>query len=108
MHVFHPRHLKPPGREETISTIKAICKRWNFWTEADARRVSRKQQKDNVTTSNVGLPHHDNESIRRGIVVCSHSNGSIAHGWLVNDAPEMILKNAFVDPVVFCLWEGGK
>lgn len=45
---------------------------------------------------------------RRGIAVLSHSNGSIAHGWLIKDCPEMILRNVLVDPVVFCLWEGGE
>ncbi|KAJ9097607.1 hypothetical protein QFC21_004641 [Naganishia friedmannii] len=131
MHVFHPRHLKPPGRDEMISTIKAICKRWDFWTDADARRASGQQREDrgakvergekvamgaldtNALPSSYLMspagrqpPSAHPRPIRRGIVLCSHSNGSIAHGWLVNDAPEMILRNAFVDPVVFCLWEG--
>ncbi|KAJ9093800.1 hypothetical protein QFC19_008177 [Naganishia cerealis] len=130
MHVFHPRHLKPPERGEMVSTIKAICKRWGFWTDADAHRISRQQRKNAsdglefeqgqaATTisqgtdaprslDNAGFTSNQPSESRRGIIVFSHSNGSIAHKWLVTLCPEMILKNAFVDPVVFCLWEGGR
>lgn len=90
MHVFHPRHLKPPSRNETVTDIRAICKRWNFWSE------------DAAVRDEGGKP------ARRGIAILSHSNGSIAHGWLIKDCAEMILRNALVDPVVFCLWEGGE
>ncbi|GHJ88728.1 hypothetical protein NliqN6_5130 [Naganishia liquefaciens] len=97
MHIFHPRHLKPPSRGETTAAIRAICARWGFWP---AERLSRESLAGhNARGSNVDSP-------RRGIVVFSHSNGSIAHGWLIKDCPEMILRSALVDPVVFCLWEG--
>lgn len=102
MHVFHPRHLKPPSRNETVTDIRAICKRWGFWTEdssvgnaMDDKRHSGERRA------------HNGKTARRGIAILSHSNGSIAHGWLIKDCAEMILRNALVDPVVFCLWEGG-
>lgn len=37
----------------------------------------------------------------------SHSNGSVHHGWVLKDAPELVRRSTFVDPVVFSLWEGG-
>ncbi|KAI5455099.1 hypothetical protein NCC49_002370 [Naganishia albida] len=94
MHVFHPRHLKPPLRHEMVKDVRAICKRWGFWTEGP------------LQSRGVGGKGPDEKSARRGIAILSHSNGSIAHGWLIKDCAEMILRNALVDPVVFCLWEG--
>ncbi|KAM0746414.1 hypothetical protein T439DRAFT_329860 [Meredithblackwellia eburnea MCA 4105] len=41
-----------------------------------------------------------------GLTVLSHSNGSIAHGWLLKTYPDLIVRSVFVDPVCFCLWEG--
>lgn len=76
MHVTHPKHLEPLSREKTITCIEGICERWQF-TEPDL-----------------------------GVIVLSHSNGSIAHGWLLKDRPHLVYRSAFVDPVVFCLWEG--
>jgi hypothetical protein len=78
--VFNPRHLKPWTRPELVATLKAACKTFGFWSPEDGGGVS----------------------------MLSHSNGSVHHGWVVKDCPEMILRNTFVDPVVFCLWEGGE
>lgn len=42
----------------------------------------------------------------RGVTVLSHSNGSIPHAWLVKECPRIVKRSCFVDPVVFCTWEG--
>ncbi|GAA5949001.1 hypothetical protein JCM21900_003168 [Sporobolomyces salmonicolor] len=40
-----------------------------------------------------------------GATVLSHSNGTIVHGWLVKDCPQLVARSCFVDAVCFCLWE---
>lgn len=37
-----------------------------------------------------------------GMTVVSHSNGTIVHGWLLKECPELIKRSCFVDPVTFC------
>ncbi|RXK38174.1 hypothetical protein M231_04548 [Tremella mesenterica] len=76
---FHPRYLKPWSREEMVGSIKGICKRWQFW---------------------------DEDSEGGGVSLMSHSNGSVGHSWILKDCPALARRNVFVDPVVFCLWEG--
>jgi hypothetical protein len=82
MQIFHPRHLVPFSHLETVNSIKLACERWSFFDEA-------------IDTS----PSD-------GIVIMSHSNGSVGHGWLLKDCPSIAKRSAFVDPIVFCLWEG--
>jgi len=42
---------------------------------------------------------------KSGMTVLSHSNGTIVHGWLIKEAPELCKRSCLVDPVTFCLWE---
>jgi len=42
----------------------------------------------------------------RGVTALSHSNGTIPHAWLLKAKPRLVKRSCFVDPVVFCLWEG--
>ncbi|KAI5481007.1 hypothetical protein MNV49_006193 [Pseudohyphozyma bogoriensis] len=42
---------------------------------------------------------------KSGMTVLSHSNGTMVHGWLLKEIPEMITRSCFVDPVCFALWE---
>ena len=35
-------------------------------------------------------------------------SGSFLHSWILKAYPEMVTRSCFVDPVVFCSWEGGK
>ncbi|WWC92942.1 uncharacterized protein L201_007905 [Kwoniella dendrophila CBS 6074] len=81
--LFHHRHLRPWTRAELVENMKEICTKWGFWDE-----------------------HARSTSSRGGVSMLSHSNGSVAHGWLLKDCPSLIKRNTFVDPVVFCLWEG--
>ncbi|WWD04281.1 hypothetical protein V865_002349 [Kwoniella europaea PYCC6329] len=81
--LFHHRHLRPWGRKEFVGAMKRICTQWEFWDE-----------------------HSRSSSGRGGVSLLSHSNGSVSHGWLLKDCPNLIKRNTFVDPVVFCLWEG--
>ncbi|KAF8309542.1 hypothetical protein DL93DRAFT_2230807 [Clavulina sp. PMI_390] len=43
---------------------------------------------------------------KKEAVVLSHSNGTVLHSWLIKAHPELVQASCFVDPVVFCLWEG--
>jgi hypothetical protein len=83
MQIFHPRHLVPFNRPETVTSIKLACQRWGFFNEETS-----------------GSATND------GIVIMSHSNGSVGHGWILKDCPTIAKRSAFVDPIVFCLWEG--
>jgi len=37
-----------------------------------------------------------------GLTIVSHSNGTIVHGWLLKECPELVKASCFVDPVTFC------
>lgn len=37
-----------------------------------------------------------------GLTVVSHSNGTIVHGWLLKDCPDLVKASCLVDPVTFC------
>lgn len=65
--------------------LRAACERWGFWA-----------------------PGQDGRTGYGGVSMLSHSNGSVHHAWVLKDAPEMVRRTCFVDPVVFCLWEGGE
>lgn len=80
---FHERHLRPWNRHELVEGMQKICIKWGFWHPASGSRKA-----------------------RGGVSMLSHSNGSVGHGWIIKDCPSMIKRSCFVDPVVFCLWEG--
>ncbi|KDE03487.1 hypothetical protein MVLG_06049 [Microbotryum lychnidis-dioicae p1A1 Lamole] len=40
-----------------------------------------------------------------GLTILSHSNGSIVHGWILKELPDLVVRSCFVDPVCFSLWE---
>jgi len=42
----------------------------------------------------------------RGITMTSHSNGSYVHAWFLKEAPDLVARSLFIDPVTFCGWEG--
>jgi hypothetical protein len=104
MSFFHPRHLAPWTRPEFVGCMKRICERWGFWEEPQE-----------------GQGTAGPEGMWGGMSVLSHSNGSVGHGWreflhnacgsqltrvVLKDCPSMVRRSTFVDPVVFCLWEG--
>lgn len=80
--IFEPRFLQPWTRPELVQTLVAACKRWGFY-DPDAP-----------------------EGQRGGVSMLSHSNGSVHHGWVLKDVPQLVRRSCFVDPVVFSLWEG--
>ncbi|BEJ15990.1 hypothetical protein CspHIS471_0505950 [Cutaneotrichosporon sp. HIS471] len=81
--IFDPRYLKPWTRPQLVAMLRGACARWGFFAPGD-----------------------DGPKGRGGISLLSHSNGSVHHGWVLKDAPEMVRRSCFVDPVVFSLWEG--
>jgi len=40
-----------------------------------------------------------------GTTVLSHSNGTIVHGWLLKNEPDLVKRSCLIDPVAFILWE---
>ncbi|GMK55583.1 hypothetical protein CspeluHIS016_0206390 [Cutaneotrichosporon spelunceum] len=81
--IFDSRYLKPWTRPQLVAMMRGACARWGFFEPGD-----------------------DGPKGRGGISLLSHSNGSVHHGWVLKDAPEMVRRSCFVDPVVFSLWEG--
>lgn len=65
----------------------------------------------------------ENDEMPMGVTMLSHSklvtslscdgvwlmpySGSFAHAWMLKHYPSMVTRSCFVDPVVFCSWEGG-
>jgi hypothetical protein len=78
------RHLFPFTRAETIDSFSRAVEHYGFYDPSQAGPD------------------------RGGVAVFSHSNGSVSHAWVLKDLPGAVRKSCFVDPVVFCLWEGGK
>lgn len=99
MNFTHKQHLNPLDRESTVKAITNICNRWKFHVPT-------------LNCSNVGGDENTyagrskKGGCENGVILLSHSNGSIAHGWILRDQPCLVARSAFVDPVVFCLWEG--
>ncbi|KZT62135.1 hypothetical protein CALCODRAFT_505727 [Calocera cornea HHB12733] len=77
--ILHPRHLAPPGRDETVASVKTAIEELGFAPDEEGNG---------------------------GVVFLSHSNGTIAHAWMMKDHPSLLRRSCFVDPVTFCLWEG--
>ncbi|EJU06079.1 hypothetical protein DACRYDRAFT_112859 [Dacryopinax primogenitus] len=77
--ILHPQHLAPPGRKETVSSLKTAIDALSFGPDSSGQG---------------------------GVVFLSHSNGTIAHAWMMKDHPTLLRRSCFVDPVTFCLWEG--
>jgi hypothetical protein len=88
--IFHPRFLVPKNRKETVITIRQLLIDMGWVPNpADARKGEAKGSKP------------------RGVTMTSHSQGSFTHAWLLKDAPELVARSLFIDPVTFCSWEGG-
>jgi hypothetical protein len=88
--IFHPRFLTPKNRKETTVIMRRIL--------ADFGWVPNPSDSRN-RLSNGRKP--------RGITLASHSNGSYVHAWFLKDAPDLVARSLFIDPVTFCGWEGG-
>ncbi|ODO00734.1 hypothetical protein L198_03060 [Cryptococcus wingfieldii CBS 7118] len=92
--MFNKRHLRPWTRAEHVGFMKTICRKWGFWDGSDTDR------KEDVEA---GERKRDRIG---GVSLLSHSNGSVGHAWILKDCPSLVRRSTFVDPVVFCLWEG--
>ncbi|KAF9510851.1 hypothetical protein BS47DRAFT_1406719 [Hydnum rufescens UP504] len=75
--LFHPRHLSPLNREKTVRDLRGLILKTLNNNKASAPKT---------------------ESCR--------PYGSVPHAWLLKAYPELLERSCFVDPVVFCLWEG--
>ena len=101
---FHPRHLRPTSRKAFVEDLVAACKHWKFY---DERGLGSDDESDGSNVGpGAGLDHLDGVRRNGGVVLLSHSNGSVGHTWLLKDKPGMTKRNALVDPIVFCSWEG--
>ncbi|TCD60428.1 hypothetical protein EIP91_010080 [Steccherinum ochraceum] len=93
--IFHPRYLRPIGRHESAQVIGGLLKELG-WIDGDEGEQEIKS----------GEERSDKPKSRTGVAMLSHSNGTFIHGWLLKAHPGMIARSCFVDPVVFCQWEG--
>ena len=88
--IFHPHFLAPKNRKETLITVRQLLIDFGWVPNpADAPKGDAKGSRP------------------RGVTMTSHSNGSFIHAWLLKDAPELIARSLFIDPVTVCSWEGG-
>lgn len=88
--IFHPRFLVPKNRRETVTTVRQLLIDLGWVPNPpDARKGDAKGSRP------------------RGVTMTSHSHGSYMHAWLLKDEPALIARSLFIDPVVFCSWEGG-
>ncbi|TDL29568.1 hypothetical protein BD410DRAFT_780011 [Rickenella mellea] len=78
--IIHPRYLKPMRRFETVKCLHGLLESLGW----------------------IGDTLKDN----KGVTILSHSNGSYAHAWFLKSYPALVIRSCFVDPVIFCSWEG--
>lgn len=88
--IFHPRFLVPKNRKETVIAMRQLLV--DFGWVPNPAEVRKGEAK-------ISMP--------RGVTMTSHSQGSFIHAWLIKDAPELVARSLFIDPVTFCSWEGG-
>jgi hypothetical protein len=88
--IFHPRFLVPKTRKETVAIMRQLFIDFGW---APSLAEAQKGVADRPKL--------------RGITLASHSNGSYVHAWLLKDAPDLVARSLFIDPVTFCGWEGG-
>ena len=106
---WDPRHLQPTPRKQFVGDLLEACKRWNFYNERGIVTPMRQDFDGDINSdASERLDHLDGTRKNGGVVLLSHSNGSVAHTWMLKDVPGLTKRNALVDPVVFCSWEGGK
>jgi len=86
--IMHPRYLRPMSRRDMARTLAGLLDMlgWAKWADKE----------DAV----------EKDDIPMGVTMLSHSNGSFAHAWMLKHYPSMVTRSCFVDPVVFCSWEG--
>ncbi|KAI9452089.1 hypothetical protein F5148DRAFT_1237523 [Russula earlei] len=89
--IFHPRFLSPKNRKETTNVMRQLLIDLG-WVPKPADGSAQKRGAD--------------DSKPRGITLASHSNGSYVHAWFLKDAPDLVARSLFIDPVAFCCWEG--
>lgn len=88
--IFHPRFLVPKNKKETMVIMRQLLIDLGWVANpADGRKGERDGSKP------------------RGVTMASHSNGSYVHAWFLKDAPDLVARSLFIDPVTFCGWEGG-
>jgi hypothetical protein len=88
--IFHPRFLAPKNRKETMVIMRQLLVDFGWVPNpSDSRNGVSKGRKP------------------KGITMASHSNGSYVHAWFLKDAPDLVARSLFIDPVTFCGWEGG-
>lgn len=100
--IFHPRFLRPISRQESAKYISELLKDLG-WVEKDD------EDEEEVNEILKGGPTgRTNGAAKRptGVTMLSHSNGTFSHCWILKAHPRMITRSCFVDPVVFCQWEG--
>ncbi|KAH8105879.1 hypothetical protein BXZ70DRAFT_917198 [Cristinia sonorae] len=95
--LFHPRFLRPVGRHESAELIGGLLRELG-WVDKEEEDVTSDGESAKLKGDVVKPP--------KGVTMLSHSNGTFIHCWLLKAHPQMVTRSCFVDPVVFCQWEG--
>ncbi|CED83358.1 hypothetical protein [Phaffia rhodozyma] len=95
MNLFNVNHLRPISKDQFVDSLSSAIEHYRFYDLQAEVSPSTGTKTDEVETVDRG-----------GVVMFSHSKGTVGHSWLMKDRPELIKRSCFADPVVFCLWEG--
>jgi hypothetical protein len=93
--IWHPRFLCPLDRHQTADLLAGLLRALG-WVPPEAEG-----------SSDEGSQGAEKVEEKAKVTVISHSNGSYVHAWLLKHS-NMVARSCFVDPVSFCLWEGGR
>lgn len=105
---WDPRHLYPTPRKQVVGDLVDACRRWRFYDDQGVTSPVQAEHDNDESDTGDRLDRLDGPRENGGVILLSHSNGSVAHTWILKDVPGLTKRNALVDPVVFCSWEGGE
>lgn len=103
--IWDPDFLRPTPRKQFVGDLVDACRRWRFYDDQGVVSAGKIDHEYDGADERKGL---NGARENGGVILLSHSNGSVGHTWLLKDVPGLTRRNALVDPVVFCSWEGGK
>ncbi|KAH9853506.1 hypothetical protein C2E23DRAFT_728408 [Lenzites betulinus] len=103
--IMHPRFLRPMSKQEMTSCLAGLLAELG-WVDLDEPPPKPRGWKRRARTA--AKAKTDESYIPKGVTMFSHSNGSFSHAWMLKTYPWMITRSCFVDPVIFCPWEGGE
>jgi hypothetical protein len=92
--IFHAHFLKPIPRRDIVPRYASLFTHLGWAAEP----IEPASDDETLVADSPDLP--------TGVTLMSHSNGSYLHAWILKDHSALVDRSCFVDPVVFCSWEG--